>query len=86
MREITHCYELNGTEMQTPEQAHHYLKNQLGFPEHYGMNLDALADCLTDYQEETIFWIQNSEKIHFKILHVLEQISQRNPFLMIILE
>lgn len=83
---MTHCYELNGAEMQTPEQAHTYLKKQLGFPAHYGMNLDALSDCLTDYHEETIFWVQNSEKINFKIMHVLEQASQKNLFLNIILE
>ena len=83
---MTHCYELNGDEMQTPEQTHAYLKKQLGFPAHYGMNLDALADCLTDYHEETIFWVQNPEKVNFQIMHVLEQVSQKNPFLNIILE
>lgn len=86
MEQMTHCYELDGAQMQTPQQAHRYLKQQLGFPEHYGMNLDALADCLTEYHQETIFWLQNPEKVNFRIMHVLEQASQRNPFFMMIRE
>lgn len=27
---------------------HYYLRDSLGFPEYYGMNLDALYDCLTE--------------------------------------
>ncbi|MCR5743887.1 MAG: barstar family protein [Lachnospiraceae bacterium] len=29
--------------------AHEYLAQELMFPEHYGMNLDALHDCLTEF-------------------------------------
>ncbi len=30
------------------ESAHDYLKARFGFPDHYGRNLDALYDCLTE--------------------------------------
>lgn len=32
---------------------HSALANALSFPEHYGRNLDALHDCLTDISTET---------------------------------
>lgn len=42
MREV----ELDGRKMDTRALAHAYLKKALQLPEHYGANLDALADCL----------------------------------------
>lgn len=33
---------------------HKVLQKQLSFPYHYGMNLDALWDCLTGYMETSI--------------------------------
>lgn len=44
---------LDGRTLQTPEQAHRLLAQELAFPEWYGGNLDALFDCLTDLSEET---------------------------------
>jgi len=37
---------LNAARMGTKEEAHEYLKKAFGFPDYYGGNLDALADCL----------------------------------------
>ncbi len=37
--------------MGTQARLHSYLKKQLGFPDHYGKNLDALYDCLTELSE-----------------------------------
>ena len=37
----------------TAEEAHEYLARQFGFPEHYGRNLDALYDCLTEITDNT---------------------------------
>lgn len=34
--------------IETREQAHRYLKKELGFPDYYGENLDALWDLLTE--------------------------------------
>lgn len=39
---------LNGAEIQTPAQLHAALARQLDFPPHYGRNLDALYDLLTE--------------------------------------
>lgn len=33
---------------------HAYLKDQLGLPEYYGNNLDALYDCLTELSDRAI--------------------------------
>ncbi len=38
--------QLDGRSMTTREEAHSCLKQGLDLPEHYGGNLDALADCL----------------------------------------
>lgn len=42
---------LDVNRMKTESEAHEYLKEMLQFPEYYGKNLDALYDCLTDYNE-----------------------------------
>lgn len=49
MREI----ELNFNDFQDRKAVHEYLKSGLGFPDYYGMNLDALHDVLTDISEDT---------------------------------
>ncbi len=36
-----------------PGDLHRALAQALAFPEHYGANLDALHDCLTDISRET---------------------------------
>ena len=45
---------LNIERMQTRQALHQYLAESLGFPDYYGANLDALFDCLTDIQQETL--------------------------------
>ena len=42
------------------EAAHDYLQEMLGLPDYYGRNLDALYDCLTDFNDLTLV-IVNSE-------------------------
>lgn len=38
---------------ETREEIQEYLADSFGFPDYYGMNLDALFDCLTDIHEYT---------------------------------
>ncbi len=39
---------LKEAELETAAQAHELLSRELEFPDHYGNNFDALADCLGD--------------------------------------
>lgn len=43
------------------ESAHAYLQEKFGFPEHYGRNLDAFYDCLTEL-DDTEVYIVNKDK------------------------
>ena len=49
---------LDTTSCSTIDQLHECLRRELGFPEHYGRNLDALWDCVTSWVElpVTIEW------------------------------
>lgn len=42
---------IEGEDMKNINDFHLYLKKTLGFPEYYGMNLDALWDMLTGWVE-----------------------------------
>lgn len=42
---------LDLNQMNSEQDVHTYLKEQLRFPEHYGENLDALYDMLTELSE-----------------------------------
>ena len=41
-------------EMETEQEVHAFLMEQLHFPEHYGKNLDALYDMLSSELEENV--------------------------------
>lgn len=43
-------YILDAERMKTKMEAHEYLAEVFGFPEHYGKNLDALHDCLSELE------------------------------------
>ncbi len=47
-----------GGQINSPDELHYQLKQELELPEFYGGNLDALWDCLTGYIETplTIEW------------------------------
>ncbi len=38
--------ELDGRKMDTRAMAHQHIRDELGLPDYYGANLDALHDCL----------------------------------------
>ena len=43
---------LSGTDYASPAALHEALRRLLRLPPHYGMNADALFDCLTERQEQ----------------------------------
>ena len=46
--------QLDMNKMGNEEEVHNYLTEQLGFPDYYGKNLDALYDMLTSGLEENV--------------------------------
>ena len=81
---MTHVYELDGKQMRDSAQAHAYLKENLNLPDYYGMNADALFDCLTEETREVLIWLNSSDKIDKKILKTFEDASGENPFITIV--
>ena len=43
--------------------AHEYLAFSLGFPAHYGKNLDALADCLSELPRDRAVIVMNANSV-----------------------
>ena len=41
----------------TPRDLHAALKSMLSLPDYYGMNADALHDCLSERREPVSLWI-----------------------------
>ena len=56
-------YVLNGVQMQTREQMHDHLYERFELAAHYGRNLDALWDMLTERREGGTILIANGEQM-----------------------
>lgn len=71
---------LDAREMGSRKAAHAYLKEQLSFPEHYGFNLDALHDCLTEYGELEVTFVgaEEAEDYFAKVLRVFRASAREN--------
>lgn len=63
-----------------------YLKEQFQFPDYYGMNLDALNDCLGEICEETLVEIiyDESDEYHKRVLKVFRDACQENEDLKLV--
>ena len=48
---------LDGSRYATPRDLHRALKMMLNLPDYYGMNADALHDCLSERREPVHLWI-----------------------------
>ena len=82
---------IQGSEIFSIADIHEKLMDELGFPEYYGMNLDALHDCLTDIFEETCISIVGSNEASEKFgadfdrfMQVLNDAAEENDNLYII--
>ena len=80
---------VKGHQLREPDQAHRYLKNLFGFPDYYGMNLDALFDCLTDISDYTDILIEYNEDdeafAYFnRVMEVFIDASNCNSYLALI--
>lgn len=51
---------LDGKRMTTIDETHRYISEALRFPEYYGANLDALADCLSERGGRTVVIFTNT--------------------------
>lgn len=72
---------LDASRMASRRTAHQYLQEQLGFPEYYGKNLDALYDLLTELEDVEIAFINcPEEQTYFqKVLRVFRAAAGENP-------
>ena len=73
---------LDGRYMLTRAQAYDYINRIIQFPDYFGRNLDALADCLSELNSETlVIFIHKEEMLAAlegygnKILDVFRDIS-----------
>ena len=75
------------THIETVRALHIYLAYMLALPAHYGRNLDALFDCLTDIGEDTrIIVVAQGARGETaaclpRLIRVLEDAAQENPHL-----
>lgn len=82
--------ELDGRKMDTRSATHQYLINELQLPAHYGKNLDALYDCLTELHRVKIVLIYKEAMLNAlggygqSLLRVLKDAAQENPGLIFV--
>lgn len=84
---------IDGGSIFTSPDFHEAIAAALSFPAHYGKNLDALYDCLTDLSEGTHLVLRNWHHIEFhlkdysgKAVYVFHVACQENPHLRVSLE
>ena len=77
---------LDGNAILDRETLHETLATGLCLPPWYGRNLDALYDCLTDVQEETVVVLRDRAALeeHLggygrRFMRLLEEVSRENP-------
>ena len=71
----------------TPAQLHDALSKALAFPDWYGCNLDALFDCLSEVDTDTMLCLEGFDDQRFPgFSEVFEDAADENECLTIILE
>ena len=78
---------LDGKKMTDIPQTHRYIAEEASFPEYYGRNLDALADCLSELGKNTCIVLMNPDDMRKnlrgyarRILGVMEYCSSEYGF------
>ena len=78
---------INGDKMRDKASAHRVIASALSFPEWYGANLDALADCLSELpRDATIYLFDESKMLESlgeygeKIIRIFEQAADNVGF------
>ena len=51
---------IDGSRYSSPLEMHLSLKKMLSLPDYYGLNADALNDCLSERKDPVNLWILNS--------------------------
>lgn len=71
--------------LESAAQAHELLAQELHFPDRYGANFDALADCLDEIDKPTRIVLKRDEENPQQWFDVLEQVvrdcAQRSCYL-----
>ena len=75
---------LNCEKLTERRKAHTYLAKMFDFPEYYGKNLDALADCLSEVSDCTVVFegkeaLLESGGYGVRIIKVIEAAAAANP-------
>ena len=72
------------------QQMHAFLRQQLGFPDYYGENMAALADCLGDISEPTCIVIDRDGSVEDswfdKACSIMGRVALENDALEIVLK
>ena len=82
---------LDGTAMTDRPAAHSHLAQRLDLPAHYGRNLDALYDVLTEFRGDihlcsTAAVTEQLGKYGEALLDTLREAAQENPNLTVVFE
>lgn len=79
---------IDGNEIISMSDIHSIFAEELGFPEWYGKNLDALYDCLGDVTEEVEIIFENTDELEEnigisfkKLIRLLEDVSSENDYI-----
>lgn len=78
--------EIDLQSLDTDDKIHDFFEKALDLPEHYGRNLDALFDVLTDICEDILFVCVMGEELPGcanRMLMVLEDAAEQNPHIRI---
>lgn len=83
---------IDGRAIFTSPDLHEALASALSFPAHYGKNLDALYDCLSEISEDTHLILRDWHHIEFhlkdysgKAVYVFHYAMEENPHLAVTL-